>query len=92
MLTSPAWLTSRSSSGARTRTEPVLAHRLVGLRQRQAAVGLETRPVDVGHGGSERRGAQQRRGESGIVGAGQFGFFGLGRIRSVECGGRCCLQ
>ena len=36
MLTSPAWLTSRSSSGARTRTAAVLADRLVGRRHRHA--------------------------------------------------------
>ena len=48
MLTSPAWLTSRSSSGARTRTAAVLAAGSLGRRQRaRRGAAREAAPVDA---------------------------------------------
>ena len=61
MQTSPAWLTRRSSSGARTRTVPLPAPVAVGATVaasgRATAAGGETLPVD-------RRGERRTRGVS----------------------------
>ena len=86
MLTSPAWLTRRSSSGARTRTADCVASvRSTGLARAAAARG-EARPVDrrrLGRGRRrERRAARsaaarprpRSRGASSALSP----FFGLG--------------
>ena len=63
MLTSPAWLTSRSSSGARTRTADWASTwaRSDRLGRRGAGAGGEARPVDRRQLGGERRAWPARR-------------------------------
>ena len=79
MLTSPAWLTRRSSSGARTRTAAVLADRLVGRRQpARRGPRLEAAPVD-------RRGLASAARPRGLDAA-ALGAAGASRLDGLRIG------